>query len=103
MPKIVAVDLQPMAPIEGIVQIQGDITSEATAQEVISHFNGNQADLVVCDGAPDGKATWVVSKFSGIAWPDPGATVVVAAMDMTHKAVLTMPRSQSPSTVCLTY
>lgn len=30
-PKIVAVDLQPMAPIEGITQIQGDITSEATA------------------------------------------------------------------------
>lgn len=30
-PKIVAVDLQPMAPVEGITQIQGDITSEATA------------------------------------------------------------------------
>lgn len=54
-PKIVAVDLQPMAPIEGVTQIQGDITSEVTAQEVISHFDGEHADIVVSDGAPDGK------------------------------------------------
>lgn len=33
---------------------QGDITSEATAREVISHFHGHHAELVVCDGAPDG-------------------------------------------------
>lgn len=33
-PKIVAVDLQPMAPIEGVVQLQGDITSEETAAQV---------------------------------------------------------------------
>lgn len=32
---------------------QGDITSEDTAREVISHFQGHHADLVVCDGAPD--------------------------------------------------
>ena len=34
LPRIVAVDLQPMAPIEGVVQLQGDITSEATARWV---------------------------------------------------------------------
>jgi tRNA (cytidine32/guanosine34-2'-O)-methyltransferase len=55
LPRIVAIDLQPMAPIEGVIQLQGDITSEKTAAEVISHFRGGQADLVVCDGAPDGK------------------------------------------------
>jgi tRNA (cytidine32/guanosine34-2'-O)-methyltransferase len=53
IPKIVAVDLQPMAPIVGIIQLQGDITSEKTAQTVIQHFDGSKADLVVCDGAPD--------------------------------------------------
>ncbi len=53
-PKIVAVDLQPMAPIEGVTQIQGDITSGVTARQVIAHFQGEQADLVVSDGAPDG-------------------------------------------------
>lgn len=27
----------------------------STAHEIIGHFEGEQADLVVCDGAPDGK------------------------------------------------
>eukprot|EP00271_Cylindrocystis_brebissonii_P001683 TRINITY_DN11968_c0_g1_i1.p1 TRINITY_DN11968_c0_g1~~TRINITY_DN11968_c0_g1_i1.p1 ORF type:complete len:332 (-),score=50.38 TRINITY_DN11968_c0_g1_i1:18-1013(-) len=53
LPLLVAIDLQPMAPIEGVVQIQGDITSARTAQQVIEHFRGEKADLVVCDGAPD--------------------------------------------------
>lgn len=52
-PRIVAVDLQEMAPIPGVVRIQGDITSQTTAELIISHFKGNLADLVVCDGAPD--------------------------------------------------
>ena len=69
--KIVAVDLQPMSPIEGmrknqaknlvcfrlcilgVICLQGDITSKDTADEIISHFDGQKADLVVCDGAPD--------------------------------------------------
>lgn len=55
LPKIVAIDLQPIAPIEGITLLQGDITSRKTANEVISYFDGNQADLVVSDGAPDGE------------------------------------------------
>lgn len=33
-PVIVSVDLQPMAPIEGVAQLQGDITSEAVAAAV---------------------------------------------------------------------
>lgn len=45
-----------MAAIEGITQIQGDITSELTAREVISHFDGEFADIVVSDGAPDGES-----------------------------------------------
>ncbi|KAK3599583.1 hypothetical protein CHS0354_035821 [Potamilus streckersoni] len=51
--KIVAVDLQAMAPIPGVIQIQGDITKKSTAEEIINHFKGENADLVVCDGAPD--------------------------------------------------
>ncbi|KAL3862001.1 hypothetical protein ACJMK2_008007 [Sinanodonta woodiana] len=51
--KIVAVDLQAMAPIPGVIQIQGDITKKSTAEEIIDHFKGENADLVVCDGAPD--------------------------------------------------
>jgi len=51
--KIVAVDLQAMAALPGVIQIQGDITKVSTAEEIISHFEGEPADLVVCDGAPD--------------------------------------------------
>lgn len=51
--KIVAVDLQKMSPIDGVVQIQGDITKTSTAEEIVNHFSGEKADLVVCDGAPD--------------------------------------------------
>lgn len=52
--KIVAVDLQLMAPLSGVIQLQGDITKLSTAQAIIQHFEGDQAELVVCDGAPDG-------------------------------------------------
>ena len=51
--KIVAVDLQPMAPLPGVHCLQGDITSLGTAQSIIRHFRGRRAELVVCDGAPD--------------------------------------------------
>ncbi|OZJ06611.1 putative tRNA (cytidine(32)/guanosine(34)-2'-O)-methyltransferase [Bifiguratus adelaidae] len=52
-PKIVAVDLQAMAPLEGVIQLQGDITKVSTAEQIISYFEGQLADIVVCDGAPD--------------------------------------------------
>lgn len=52
-PTIVAVDLQSMAPLPGVIQIQGDITKKSTAEDIIGHFEGDLADLVVCDGAPD--------------------------------------------------
>lgn len=52
-PRVVAVDLQEMAPIPGVVCIQGDITAQATAEQIIGHFRGGLADMVVCDGAPD--------------------------------------------------
>lgn len=52
-PNIVAVDLQPMTPIDGVLCMQGDITSIETAQSIIRHFQGQRAELVVCDGAPD--------------------------------------------------
>lgn len=35
--RIVAVDLQEMAPIEGVVQLQGDITDAATVQVTLGN------------------------------------------------------------------
>jgi tRNA (cytidine32/guanosine34-2'-O)-methyltransferase len=51
---IVAVDLQEMQPLEGINIIQGDITSTSTKDTIIDLFHGSKAQLVICDGAPDG-------------------------------------------------
>jgi hypothetical protein len=45
------------APLAGVTQLIGDITQTATAQAIVSHFAGDLAELVVCDGAPDG-AGW---------------------------------------------
>lgn len=78
-PRIVAVDLQEMAPIDGVTILQGDITSKATAERIVELLNTDpedddahhcaarkkakaegardhsprKADIVVCDGAPD--------------------------------------------------
>eukprot|EP00347_Sterkiella_histriomuscorum_P009021 403342831 len=51
--KVVSVDLQEMAPIDGVSIIQGDITTQQTLEKVLAVFKGNKADLVVSDGAPD--------------------------------------------------
>lgn len=50
---IVAVDLQSMAPLPGVTQLKGDITSESTANEILAQFGDRPVDLVVFDGAPD--------------------------------------------------
>lgn len=42
-----------MAALPGVIQIQGDITKLSTAEQIIQHFEGEYAQLVVCDGAPD--------------------------------------------------
>lgn len=58
--KIVAIDLQPMAALEGIIQIQADITHPNTVTKLLSALNPAASsdnyqlvDLVISDGAPD--------------------------------------------------
>lgn len=51
--QIVSVDLQPIAPIPDVVCIQADITHPATIQQILHEFEGEKADLVISDGAPD--------------------------------------------------
>jgi len=52
-PRVIAVDLQEMAPIPGVHILQGDVTSLQTVQSILSYFNQQPVDLVLCDGAPD--------------------------------------------------
>ncbi len=58
--RVISVDLQDMAPIEGAKIIKGDITRKETVDKVLSLFKGHKAELVVCDGAPDGKLTFCI-------------------------------------------
>lgn len=63
--KIVAVDLQPMAGLEGITSLKGDITTPSTITRILQALDPNTyvddaedsgshpVDLVLSDGAPD--------------------------------------------------
>ena len=64
--KIVAVDLQPMASLEGITTLKGDITNPSTIPRILQALDpdtyssdpslenkSNPVDLVISDGAPD--------------------------------------------------
>lgn len=64
--KIIAFDLQAMAALPGVKQLQGDITKLSTAQEIIEYFNDEKAQLVVCDGAPDGKLPFNFQSYQQI-------------------------------------
>lgn len=65
--KIVAVDLQPMASLEGIITLKGDITHPSTIPRILQALDpetykpdegagesgSNPVDLIISDGAPD--------------------------------------------------
>lgn len=61
---MISVDLQEMAPIENTIQIQGDITKQETVDMIMKDFKGNKAELVICDGAPDGIFIFLQRKFN---------------------------------------
>lgn len=64
------IDIHLKAPIEGVILLEGDITTTKTANRVIDYFEGDLADLVVCDGAPDGKGTPLCSLATMIRLAD---------------------------------
>jgi 23S rRNA (uridine2552-2'-O)-methyltransferase len=58
---LVALDLLPMEPIEGVFFVQGDFRDEAVLTELVAHLDGHAVDVVVSDMAPN---------LSGIASAD---------------------------------
>jgi len=75
-PRVVAVDLQEMAPIPGVVTLQGDITARSTAEAIIGYFRGGRAHAVVCDGAPDVTGLHDIDEYLQ-------AQLLLAALDIT--------------------
>lgn len=51
--RIIAIDLQEMAPIDGVKMLQADITKRSTLEEIRRYFGNTPADIVLSDGAPD--------------------------------------------------
>jgi 23S rRNA (uridine2552-2'-O)-methyltransferase len=51
--RIIALDMLPMEPIEGVVFIQGDIREDAVLTELTTQMQGQRADLVISDMAPN--------------------------------------------------
>lgn len=51
--RIVALDLLPMEPIEGVEFVQGDFRDAAIAQQLAQRLDGRRVDLVVSDMAPN--------------------------------------------------
>ncbi len=58
---LVALDLLPMEPIEGVFFLQGDFRDEAVLAQLVEHLDGKAVDVVVSDMAPN---------LSGIASAD---------------------------------
>lgn len=55
--EVIAADLSPMTPIEGVKFVQGDITDEEVISE-IERLSRGEADLVISDCAPNVSGTW---------------------------------------------
>ena len=58
---IIALDMLPMEPVEGVTFFQGDFREDDVLQKVVAQMAGRQADVVVSDMAPN---------LSGIASAD---------------------------------
>ena len=58
---LVALDLLPMEPVEGVFFVQGDFRDEAVLTALVAHLDGKAVDVVVSDMAPN---------LSGIASAD---------------------------------
>lgn len=80
--RIVAVDLQATAPIEGVCVLQGDITARSTVERVTALLQGS-AELVICDGAPDVTGLHDVDEY--LQWQLLVAACSIAAHVLTRR------------------
>nr|WP_319566692.1 RlmE family RNA methyltransferase [uncultured Rhodoferax sp.] len=75
--KIVALDILPMEPIDGVVFIQGDIREESVLAELAENIQGEKVDVVISDMAPN---------LSGISSADAARVehLVELALEFAH-------------------
>lgn len=66
--RIVAMDILPMEPIEGVDFLQGDFREQSVADELARILNGDKVDVVISDMAPN---------LSGIAAADAARSILL--------------------------
>ncbi|KAA0011657.1 MAG: RlmE family RNA methyltransferase [Thermoplasmata archaeon] len=62
--KVIAVDLQPMQPIENVIFIQGDITEDSTIEKIKEHVE--EADAVISDASPNISGNYTLDQARSI-------------------------------------
>jgi 23S rRNA (uridine2552-2'-O)-methyltransferase len=78
--RVVASDILPMDTLENVDFIQGDFTEESVFNKIMDALSGAQADVVICDMAPN---------ISGVDAVDQAASMylVELALDMARRVL----------------
>mgnify|MGYP006266161683 FL=1 len=63
---IIALDLLPVEPLEGVTFFQGDFREESVLQTLMAHLDGREVDLVMSDMAPNMSGNRVVDQARGM-------------------------------------
>jgi 23S rRNA (uridine2552-2'-O)-methyltransferase len=69
--RVIALDILPMAPVPGVEFIHGDFTEDEPLQALVRMLEGNEADLVLSDMAPN---------ISGMATVDQARSMYLAEL-----------------------
>ncbi|MFV2056132.1 MAG: RlmE family RNA methyltransferase [Thiohalomonadales bacterium] len=77
---VIALDILPMEPITGVIQVQGDFSEQAVLDRLLVSINGRKIRLVISDMAPN---------ITGIKSVDQAHSVQLGelALDLAHKVL----------------
>jgi 23S rRNA (uridine2552-2'-O)-methyltransferase len=64
--KIIALDILPMSPLEGVEFIQGDFREPAVHDRLVTVLAGRQVDLVIADMAPNTSGIKAIDQTRGM-------------------------------------
>jgi 23S rRNA (uridine2552-2'-O)-methyltransferase len=78
--RVIASDILPMDGIVGVTFIQGDFTEEAFYNQILGELNGEKADVVVSDMAPNLSGVNTTDQYSSIY-------LVELALDMARNVL----------------
>ncbi|MGN0920528.1 MAG: 23S rRNA (uridine(2552)-2'-O)-methyltransferase RlmE [Cellvibrio sp.] len=78
--RVVASDILPMDSLENVDFIQGDFTEQSVFDEIMSHLNGEGADVVISDMAPNMSGVDAIDQASSMY-------LVELALDMARNVL----------------